>query len=112
MSKAPKEVEVERPIEALVLECKKDRYKLAYSAIRWAKEIKQRENLPEAVPFLINRSLREILTNKVTIKEIEKLAMIVKIAPPPPPADVAPAPTITLNPDPDEKESRRKDKGE
>jgi DNA-directed RNA polymerase subunit K/omega len=104
MSKAAKEQEKERPIEALVLECKKDKYKLSYAAMRWAKEIKKTENLPDAVPHLMERALREILSGKVTIKEIEKLPMIVKVAAPAPQPEAAPAPTITLSPEGKEKE--------
>jgi DNA-directed RNA polymerase subunit K/omega len=111
MSKAKEQDE--KPLEALILENKKDKYKLAYASIRWAKEIKQKENLPDAVPFLVPRAVREILTGKVTIKEIEKLPMIVKVAPPPA-AEGQSAPTITLNPDADEKseKSEKKDKKE
>ncbi len=89
----PDHSKADMPLEALILECKKDRYKLAYVAVRWAKEIKQKENLPDPIPTLALRAMREILTGKVTIKEIEKLPMIVKVAPPPPPS----TPTITLN---------------
>ena len=84
MSKV-KEQDAEKPLEALILENKKDKYKMAYAAIRWAKEIKQKENLPDAVPFLVPRALREILTGKVSVKEVEKLPMVVKLAPPPAP---------------------------
>ena len=110
MSKAKEQDE--KPLEALILENKKDKYKLAYASIRWAKEIKQKENLPDAVPFLVPRAVREILTGKVTIKEIEKLPMIVKVAAPPA-AEVQSAPTITLNPDAEQEEkTEKKDKKE
>jgi DNA-directed RNA polymerase subunit K/omega len=87
------------PMEALILQCRYDKYKLAYAAIRWAKEIKQKESLPEPVQSLVPRALREILGEKVSIKDIEKLPMAVKLAPPPPP----PQPTITLNVTADDK---------
>ena len=91
----------ELPLEGLLLQCKTDKYKLAYSAIRWAKEIKQKENLPDPVQSLVPRALRDILLGKTTIKEIEKLPLIVKLAPPP---AAAPAqPTLTLNVAEDEK---------
>jgi DNA-directed RNA polymerase subunit K/omega len=83
----------ELPLEGMLLECNTDRYKLSYAALRWAKEIKQKENLPEPVQFLVPRALREILTGKVLVKDVEKLPMISRAAPPPPP----PAPTLTLN---------------
>jgi DNA-directed RNA polymerase subunit K/omega len=104
-----KEQDAEKPLEALILENKKDKYKMAYAAIRWAKEIKQKENLPDAVPFLVPRALREILTGKASVKEIEKLPMAVKIAPPPAPEAQA-APTITLNPEPEESGKEKKGK--
>lgn len=87
------------PFEGLLLECKEDRYKLPYAALRWAKEIKQKENLPDPVQFLVPRAMREILGGKVSLKEIEKLPILAKIAPPPPP--VPSTPTITLNPEPE-----------
>jgi len=95
----------ELPVEALMLECVKDRYKVSYAALRWAKEIKKKENLADSIPLLIPRAMRELLTGKVTVKEIEKLPMLaqVPIAPPP----VAPsAPTITLKPSEEESESK------
>lgn len=79
------------PIHALLLECNTDRYKLAYAAIRWAKEIKKVENLPDSIPVLVQRALREILTGKVDIAAIGKLPVIVRT-----PAPVAPIPTPTL----------------
>lgn len=85
------------PLEAMALEYQKDRYKLAYAALRWAREIKQKENLPDPLPLLVPRALRDIIEGKMTIKEIEKLPMIVKVAPAPQPA----APTITLSASPE-----------
>lgn len=98
MKKIEMDLSEDLPMEALFLQCREDKYKLAYAAIRWAKEIKQKENLPEVIQALVPRSLREILQGKVTLKEIEKLPMAVKVAPPPPP----PQPTITLNVAPEE----------
>jgi DNA-directed RNA polymerase subunit K/omega len=83
------------PVEALMLECTKDRYKVAYAALRWAKEIKKKENLADAIPLLVPRAMREILTGKMSIKEIEKLPILAQVPVAPP---VPAAPTITLNP--------------
>lgn len=83
------------PIDGLLLECNKDRYKLSYSAIRWAKEIKQKENLPESIPFLMSRALREILGGKVSIKEIEKLPFLARV--PASPVGAPAAPTLSLS---------------
>jgi len=100
------EQDKELPLEALILQCKKERYKMGYASLRWAKEIKQKENLPEPIPLLIPRALREILTQKVSLKEIEKLPMVVRAAPappPPPPAPTAPStPTIKFKVQPEE----------
>ena len=92
------------PLEALVMQFKEDRYKLSYAALRWAKEIKQKENLPDAIPALLPRAIREIVTGKVSIKDVEKLPMAIKIATPPPPAPQVSHPTITLNVSADDEE--------
>ena len=91
------------PLTGLLLECTEDRYKLPYAALRWAKEIKQKENLADPVPSLLPRALRDIMSGKVTLKEIEKLPMIARAVAQPMPT-IAPTPTITLNPQPDEEE--------
>src|SRR3954462_13540445 len=90
-------VKAEMPLDGLLLGCTKDRYKISYAAIRWAKEIKQKENLPDPLPLIVLRALREILTGKVDIKDVEKLPIVVKVSAPP--ASVQP--TITLNVGPD-----------
>ena len=55
--------------------------------------------------MLVPRAIREILSGKVAIKEVEKLPMIVKVATPAPAAPTTP--TITLNVDADEKETAK-----
>ena len=100
MSKAKNEIKTEMSIEALILECSKDKYKLPYSAIRWAKELKKKENLTDPMPVLVVRALREILTGKETMKDIEKLPFLFKV----PSVPAAPSvPTIKLNPSEDVK---------
>lgn len=87
--------DIEMPLEALLLSQSKDRYKYSYAAIRWAKEIKLKENLPDPLRNLVPRALRELLTGKVTLKQVEALPVKIKMAPAPPPA---PAPTaLNLN---------------
>ncbi len=96
----------ELPLDGLVLQCKVDKYKLAYSAIRWAKEIKQKESLPELVQTLIPRALKDILLGRVTIKDIEKLPIIVRVSAAAQAAAAAAAPaqpTLTLNVAPEDK---------
>jgi hypothetical protein len=97
------------PVGALMLECVKDRYKLPYAALRWAKEIKQKENLPDAIPVILPRAIRDILIGKVSIKEVEKLPFIFKV--PSAPAPVQPTLTLNVAPEADEKkETKGKDK--
>lgn len=95
-------------VEALMLECTKDRYKVPYAALRWAKEIKVKENLPDAIPLLIPRAMRDVLTGKVTIKEIEKLPFIFRV---PSPVPAPSAPTLTLNVRASESDEPKKEKG-
>lgn len=100
MTKTLDKEKIEIPLEGMILNCGKDKYKLAYAAIRWAKEIKQKENLPEVVQLLVPRALREILTGKVSIKDVEKLPVISRA---PQPVVVPSVPTITLNLQPEDK---------
>lgn len=93
-AKEKDESRTDLPNDALLLECNTDRYKLAYAAIRWAKEIKLKENSPDPIPVLVQRALREILTGKVDIADVGKLPVILKVAAPPAPP---PTPTLTLN---------------
>ncbi len=94
MAKA-KQVADDMPFEAMLLGCQKDRYKISYAALRWAKEIKKVENLPDPIPLLVPRALREIVTGKVSIKEIEKLPYLTRPVSTPAPQNVPP--TLTLN---------------
>lgn len=99
MSKATDKNKADMPLEALMLECTKDKYRISYAAIRLAREIKSKENLPEPLPIVLQRSLRELLTGKATIKEVEKLPVIARVIAPMPQQQAAPSvPTITLNP--------------
>jgi len=97
MTKAKVEAEApERSMESYIMECSKDRYKLPFAALRWAKEIKQKENLPDPLQNLIPRAMKEILTGKTTIGQVEKLPLVIKVAPQPAPT-VQPQPTISLS---------------
>lgn len=98
MSKTQDKQQAELTVEAMILECKKDKYKLPYAAIRWAKEIKKTENSTEPMPVLVIRALREILTGKTSMKDVEKLPFLFKI----PSTPAAPAaPTLKLAPSDD-----------
>lgn len=93
-AKEEKDSKAELPIAGLLLECNKDRYKLSYAALRWAKEIKTKENLPDPIPTLVSRAIREILGGKVSIKDVEKLPFLTRT---PAPAPAPAAPTLSLN---------------
>lgn len=103
MKKAAVEKTDEVPLEGMILQCKTEKYKLGYAALRWAKEIKQKENLPDPIQAIVPRALRDILSGDKSIKDVEKLPMAIKVAPQPQPQ--APQPTITLNVKPEEKEA-------
>jgi hypothetical protein len=68
--KDPKE---EKDLESMILDYGKDKYKLVKTGVRWACEIKQRENLPDPISSLIPRAVQEILSGVVSVDEIEKL---------------------------------------
>ena len=51
----------------------KDKYKLVRTVVRWAGEIKQKENLPDPISGLVSRALREILSGNISIEDVEKL---------------------------------------
>ncbi len=107
MTKAKIEVEEkEKPLDAYIMECYKDRYKIPFAALRWAKEIKQKENLPDPLPSLVLRALKEILTGQATVAQVEKLPWAIKIAPQPIPM-VQTTPTISLNVDKKEEEGKK-----
>lgn len=106
MKKTVTDVSLEdESLETLLMHFNVDRYKMAYLSLRWAKEMKQKENLSDALPTLVPRALREILTGKVSMKEIEKLPVITKVVAPIVAAPVAPSlPTLTLKKSKDDEE--------
>lgn len=106
MKKNTTDVSVEdQPLESLLLHFKENRYKIASLALRWAREVKQKESLPDSIPTLVPRALRDILTGRVALKEIEKLPFLIKAPVAAAPAPAAPAhPTITLAPSKEESE--------
>lgn len=84
------------PLNQLVQDCVKDKYRMISLTTRWAQEIKQRDQSTLLPQELLNQSMREILSKKISLEEIEKL----------PPAKKAEKkdieltlPTITLKPD-------------
>ena len=82
MAKAPKhqEPKEEKDLESMILDYSRDKYKLVRTGVRWAHEIRQKENLPDPISALIPRALQEILSGAVPISEIEKLPEIPRSA--------------------------------
>ncbi|HOW28140.1 MAG TPA: hypothetical protein PK876_06535 [Elusimicrobiota bacterium] len=62
----------------LMLDVGQDKYRLIKTALRWAQEIKKRDQSTEPVPVLINMALKEILAGGVSLEEIEKLPPVPK----------------------------------
>jgi DNA-directed RNA polymerase subunit K/omega len=60
-------------LEELLLDCAEEKYYLVNYAIRWAKELSKKENAPKAPQDLMNAALRDIITGKVSVKELKKL---------------------------------------
>ena len=64
----------EIPLQQLMLDCKQDKYRMISLTTRWAVEVQKRENQTAHQPdALVAMALKEILTGKVTLDEIEKL---------------------------------------
>lgn len=60
-------------LDELLLNHASKKYYLVNYALRWAKEVKKREDAPKTSQGIMNVALREILTGKVTYKDIDKL---------------------------------------
>ena len=64
----------EIPLQQLMLDCKQDKYRMISLTTRWAVEVQKRENQTAHQPDqLVAMALKDILTGKVTLEEIEKL---------------------------------------
>lgn len=69
------------PLSQYFLDCKKDKYRLVPLAIRWAVEVKGRDQESHETPTeILDKALKEILSGQVTLDTIEKM-------PPPPKID-------------------------
>lgn len=60
-------------LRELILNHAPQKYYLINCTLRWAKEVAKRKDAPKTAHSLLEVALRDILTEKVTIKEIEKL---------------------------------------
>jgi len=92
------------PLTQLLLDCPKDKYRLVSLAIRWAQEVKKRDQSTEAPVEVVNKSLKEILSDQVKLDDIEKL-------PPVPKTEKKPD-LIPLTPKPEDKPEEAPKKGE
>ena len=74
MKQAEKEQKHNKPLDELVLDTNIDRYRLVGLASKWVEELKQKEEYKYfSTPELIEVALKDILADKVSIEEIEKL---------------------------------------
>lgn len=66
------------PLSQLLLDIKQGKYKLVAQAVRWAYEVKKRDQSTEPAIEILNKALKEILAEQVSIEDIEKLPPIPK----------------------------------
>jgi hypothetical protein len=67
-------VNPEAPLAQLILDCGKDKYRMVSLATRWAVEVQKRESQTAHQPeVLVAMALKEILTGKVAMEDVEKL---------------------------------------
>lgn len=71
------------PLSQLMLERSQDKYRLVHLAMRWAQEIKVRDQSSEPTQEILSRALKEILNGDVALEAIEKLPPPVKVEPKP-----------------------------
>ncbi len=72
-------------LEPKVLDYSADRYQLILMTLKWARAMKAK-GTPEPMPVLVERALRDIVDNKVTIEEIQANKLAAE-----PPAEEIPA---------------------
>lgn len=73
------QLKVEPSLNQLILDRSKDKYRLVQLALRWAQEIKQRDQLNEPPQEVLQRAVKEILAGQVEIETIEKLPPLPKM---------------------------------
>jgi DNA-directed RNA polymerase subunit K/omega len=92
------------PLAQLILDCSKDKYRLVNAALRWAHEVKQREE-KGTTQEIIDKALKEILAGQADLEMIEKLPPIPKSERP---APEPPKPLIIEKTEGEEKETKSK----
>jgi DNA-directed RNA polymerase subunit K/omega len=96
------------PLAQLILDCSKDKYRLVNAALRWAHEVKQREDTQGTTQDIINKALKEILAGQADLEDIEKLPPIPKSERP---APEPPKPLIIEKTEGEEKETAKSKNG-
>jgi DNA-directed RNA polymerase subunit K/omega len=62
------------PLSQLILDCKQDKYRMVSLATRWAIEVQKREENGGVQPEeLVSMALKEILSGKISMEEVEAL---------------------------------------
>ena len=61
-------------LNELLLDHAPHKYTLISYALRWPKELKKKQDAPKTTQELLNKALHDILTDKVSYKEIDKLS--------------------------------------
>lgn len=83
MTKKKADVEtpvVETPLADLILDCKEDKYRMVSLATRWAIEVQKREENAGFQPeVLVSLALKDILTGKVAMEDIEAMPVVPKL---------------------------------
>jgi DNA-directed RNA polymerase subunit K/omega len=90
-------------LENRLLDVSAEKYRMVGLAIRWAHEVKRREQDPGPLQNFVDKALEEILGGKVSMDEIEKL-------PPPPKPEKKPLATEILKPVAEEKADGKEEK--
>ena len=76
-------VKNDTPLSQLMLERSQDKYRLVHLAMRWAQEIKVRDQSTDPTQEILSKALKEILNGEVSLEAIEKLPPPVKVEPKP-----------------------------
>lgn len=60
-------------LDALIMDKAREKYKLVGLALRWAQEIKVKNNLPDPIQTLLPRAVEELLDGTVSRETVEEL---------------------------------------
>jgi DNA-directed RNA polymerase subunit K/omega len=96
-------------LDPKVLDYSTDRYQLILMTLKWARAMKAK-GTPEPMPVLVEKALKDIVENKVTIEEImaNKLASEPAVEEVPAVVSVAGEGKVELAPDAEEQDEEKK----